>query len=45
MKLLKLLKEHNPDILLLDVIMPHLDGIGVLEKLNETTMYIKSQYV
>ena len=26
------------DVLLLDVIMPHLDGIGVLEKLNETTM-------
>ena len=24
----------NPDIVLLDVIMPHLDGIGVLEKLN-----------
>jgi two-component system response regulator (stage 0 sporulation protein A) len=25
----------NPDVVLLDVIMPHLDGIGVLEKLNE----------
>ncbi len=27
---------HNlmPDVVLLDVIMPHLDGIGVLEKLN-----------
>ncbi len=25
----------KPDIVLLDVIMPHLDGIGVLEKLNE----------
>ena len=25
----------NPDIVLLDVIMPHLDGIGVLEKLNQ----------
>ena len=24
----------NPDIVILDVIMPHLDGIGVLEKLN-----------
>ena len=26
--------ELKPDIVLLDVIMPHLDGIGVLEKLN-----------
>lgn len=26
----------KPDVVLLDVIMPHLDGIGVLEKLNET---------
>ncbi len=25
----------KPDIVLLDVIMPHLDGIGVLEKLND----------
>ena len=24
----------EPDIALLDVIMPHLDGIGVLEKIN-----------
>ena len=27
--------DMKPDIVLLDVIMPHLDGIGVLEKLNE----------
>ena len=26
----------KPDILLLDVIMPHLDGLGVLEKLNDS---------
>ncbi len=31
-------KELNPDVLLLDIIMPHLDGLGVLEKLNETKM-------
>ena len=29
------IKELKPDILLLDVIMPHLDGIGVLETLNK----------
>lgn len=28
------IRTMNPDIVLLDVIMPHLDGIGVLEKLN-----------
>ena len=25
--------SENPDVALLDVIMPHLDGLGVLEKL------------
>ena len=33
---LTMLEEERPDILLLDIIMPHLDGIGVLETLNET---------
>ena len=28
--------ESKPDIALLDIIMPHLDGLGVLEKLNST---------
>lgn len=31
---LNLISEVEPDILLLDIIMPHLDGIGVLEALN-----------
>lgn len=26
--------EHRPDVLILDIIMPHLDGLGVLERLN-----------
>ncbi|OPY56326.1 MAG: Stage 0 sporulation protein A [Pelotomaculum sp. PtaU1.Bin035] len=30
---LKLIRENCPDIVILDIIMPHLDGIGVLEKL------------
>ncbi len=30
--------ELKPDILLLDIIMPHLDGLGVLEKLSETNL-------
>ncbi len=30
--------EVKPDIAILDVIMPHLDGIGVLEKLNNSNL-------
>ena len=32
---LELVKSKQPDLLVLDVIMPHLDGLGVIEKLNE----------
>lgn len=28
--------KYSPDVVLLDVIMPHLDGIGVLERINES---------
>ncbi|MGO1470672.1 MAG: sporulation transcription factor Spo0A [Tissierella sp.] len=31
---LKLVEKEKPDILILDIIMPNLDGLGVLEKLN-----------
>ena len=31
---LDLVKRTSPDLLILDVIMPHLDGLGVIEKLN-----------
>ena len=30
--------ENKPDILLLDVIMPYLDGLGVLEKINSANL-------
>jgi len=30
-----LIEEKNPDVVILDIIMPHLDGIGVLEELNK----------
>lgn len=33
---LNMLKDKEPDVLVLDIIMPHLDGLGVLEKLRET---------
>ncbi len=36
---LSMLEENVPDILLLDIIMPHLDGIAVLETLNTMPDY------
>ena len=32
---LNMLENVTPDILILDIIMPHLDGLGVLERLRE----------
>ena len=31
-----MLEEKEPDVLLLDIIMPHLDGIAVLETIGES---------
>nr|1DZ3_A Chain A, Stage 0 sporulation protein A [Geobacillus stearothermophilus] len=31
---LQMLEEKRPDILLLDIIMPHLDGLAVLERIR-----------
>ncbi len=33
---LQLLEEVSPDVLILDIIMPHLDGLGVLERLRQS---------
>lgn len=35
MDVLEAVKSKAPDVLILDIIMPHLDGIGVLEQLNQ----------
>ncbi|MBS4173409.1 sporulation transcription factor Spo0A [Bacillus sp. FJAT-49736] len=35
---LELIEEAAPDVLILDIIMPHLDGLGVLEKLKELNL-------
>ena len=32
---LEMIQEKSPDVVVLDIIMPHLDGIGVLENLNK----------
>ena len=34
----QMILNTEPDVVLLDVIMPHLDGIGVLEKIKEAKM-------
>lgn len=31
---LELIKNESPDVVILDMVMPHLDGLGVLEKLQ-----------
>lgn len=33
-QVIELVQSENPDVVVLDIIMPHLDGIGVLEQLN-----------
>ncbi|WP_409289176.1 sporulation transcription factor Spo0A [Peribacillus sp. SCS-37] len=35
---LQMLSQVEPDVLVLDIIMPHLDGLGVLEKIREIKM-------
>ena len=44
-EVLELVKENNPDIILLDIIMPHLDGIGVLEELNKMELSPKPKVI
>lgn len=34
---LQMLEDITPDVLILDIIMPHLDGLGVLGKLRESS--------
>ncbi|MDR5658179.1 sporulation transcription factor Spo0A [Serpentinicella sp. ANB-PHB4] len=41
----KLIEEKEPDLVILDIIMPHLDGIGVLEKLNKIRLSNKPKII
>lgn len=34
LKTIENIKTHQPEILILDMVMPHLDGLGVLETIN-----------
>lgn len=40
---LDILQSSKPDIMVLDIIMPHLDGIGVLEKNGFSRINTKAQ--
>lgn len=42
---LEMLKTHNPDIVILDIIMPGVDGIGVLEKLEMLQLPKKPAFI
>jgi two-component system response regulator (stage 0 sporulation protein A) len=42
---LELLKEKKPDVLILDLIMPHLDGIGVMEEMHKENLTRKIKTV
>ncbi|MGW6456267.1 two-component system response regulator CseB [Streptomyces sp. NPDC055078] len=35
---LEMFREHSPDVLLLDVMLPELDGIGLCRKVRETSL-------
>lgn len=39
----KVIKEKKPDVVLLDVIMPKLDGLGVLEELNNDVSMVNNK--
>jgi len=41
----KKIKELQPDVVLLDIIMPKLDGIGVLEQIRKDTELVKQPHV
>ena len=35
LKTLEYIRRKQPDILILDMVMPHMDGLGVLEGIND----------
>lgn len=42
---LKLIQEKEPDVIVLDIIMPHLDGIGVLENLETMDLTMRPKVI
>jgi len=45
MEAVEIINREKPDIVVLDIIMPHLDGIGVLEKLAVTGVQPKPRII
>ena len=41
---LSLIKEHLPDVVMLDLRMPHMDGLEVLGQVNEPSLRIGAQH-
>ena len=41
----EIIKNTTPDVVLLDVIMPHLDGLGVIESINEIKRENKPMFI
>ncbi|QSX06810.1 sporulation transcription factor Spo0A [Sedimentibacter sp. zth1] len=37
-KAIEAVEKYEPDVLILDIIMPHLDGLGVLEKMHKSNL-------
>jgi two-component system, response regulator, stage 0 sporulation protein A len=42
---IKMLSEHTIDVLLLDIIMPHLDGLAVLEAMHKEDRHYNTQVI
>ncbi|GAE24616.1 stage 0 sporulation two-component response regulator [Halalkalibacter wakoensis JCM 9140] len=42
---LTLIEEKEPDVLILDIIMPHLDGLAVLERINKLNLKKKPNII
>lgn len=42
---LRKISELEPDVVVLDIIMPHLDGVGVLERLSEQRLNHRPRFV
>lgn len=40
-----MIKNTKPDVAIIDVIMPQLDGLGVLEKVNESSLEKKPLFI
>lgn len=44
-EVLELIEQTNPDLVVLDIIMPHLDGLGVLERLNTMNLNLMPRII